>query len=123
MRSRTGFTLIEILVAMVLLSVGLLAMVGSSTVNTRTMVRARNTDVAAIFAIQRLELLRGTACRSQTAGSDTLFRAGAWAAINSWTFTDGGSSIWRIRLTSQYYAGQASTIRSDVLEAYVSCLK
>jgi type II secretory pathway pseudopilin PulG len=120
MRREEGFTIVEIVVAILILTVGLMAVAGTSALVTRMIARGQRSATAAIFAGQRLEQLRGTACAVRVAGSDTLYRAGAWAAINTWSFTDAGNSTWRIVLTSKHQAALGKT-RLDTLVTEISC--
>ncbi len=66
MRRRRGFTLIEVLIAVVLVDVALLALVaaGSTLVRRTTEVRVRT--IAARLAIDRLQLLGAGACAATT---------------------------------------------------------
>jgi prepilin-type N-terminal cleavage/methylation domain-containing protein len=77
--SRRGFTLVELLVAIVLVNVGLLALVGGSTavVRRHTAIRARTAAVQT--AALRLELMAATSCSAVVAGS---------------TATSAGSEVW-----------------------------
>ena len=119
--NRSGFTIIEVLITMIVLCMGFLALLGTSAMNTRTMARARIADQAAVSASNRLEQLRLTACTSQTAGADTLKRSTTNVWVNTWTFTATTSSTWRIRLTKSYVTAPGRT-RTDTLETEVSCL-
>ena len=135
---RDGFTLVELLIAMTLLTVGLLAMLGSSALDTRAIMRERNIDLAAIYAARRLELLRLNACPQHIDSSEVLMRGSDSLARNSWTFTQTTDSLtgavdgYKIRLTNNYFKapvrmygdtrGQAVvTRRSDTYEAQISC--
>jgi prepilin-type N-terminal cleavage/methylation domain-containing protein len=120
-RSRRGFTVVEVIIAMMIMTVAVLALASTSGVVSKMLMRGHSAEMAAGFAARRMDQLRLTACNSQAAGADTLFRGGSsWAAINSWNFTDGGNSTWRIRMATSYRSG--STIGSDVTEASVSCV-
>jgi Tfp pilus assembly protein PilV len=70
MRRRGGFTLIEVLIAVILVDVALLALVaaGSTLVRRTTEVRLRTT--AARLAVDRLQLLGASACVA-TVGTTT----------------------------------------------------
>jgi type II secretion system protein I len=120
-RSRRGFTIIEVILAMIVLSIALLGLLGASALATRTLGRARVADEAAVLANNRIERLRLTACANQSSGADTLFRGGAWYVINSWSYTASTNSTWRIQLVKKYVTGPR-TIRTDVVETEVSCL-
>ena len=116
-----GFTIVEVLIAVLLLTVGLAALVGTGALLTRMIARGHRSATTALFAAQRLEQLRTAACTAQPAGSDTLMRGATWVAINSWTFVNSGDSTWRIALTSSYKTATNQT-RVDQSETEVSCL-
>lgn len=58
MQHRAGFTLVEVMVAIVLLGVGILALVSTFAQVTRMIGRGRMTAQAAEVALARLEVLR-----------------------------------------------------------------
>lgn len=115
-----GFTIVEVIVAIVVLTIGLLALMTSSALVTRMIARGERTAAMAAFASQRLERLRTTACTSQPAGSDTLYRGSNPVAINSWRFVSPGANHWQIVLTENYLVYNAW--RRDSTETEVSCL-
>ena len=71
--SRVGYTLVEIVVALLLFSVGGLAMVSTSAVVGRELSANASRERAGRIAATRLEMLRAT-CRSARAGSEELGR-------------------------------------------------
>lgn len=129
---RAGFTLVELLVAITMLSVGLLAFLGSSALDTRLLSRERRIDQAAIFAGKRLEALRIDACRRHVDSSEVLMVGAETLAVNTWTFTSVNSgNLYRVTLTNKYLTaprGGASTAarysnshRTDTYETGISC--
>jgi prepilin-type N-terminal cleavage/methylation domain-containing protein len=60
-RSRSGFTLIEVLVAVTILAVGVVAMAGSAAAVTRMIGRGKIDTRATQLATERLEMLRRAA--------------------------------------------------------------
>lgn len=66
---RRGVTLVELLVAMTILSVGLMAIAGVSGSITRSLGESRNETLAATAAMARFERLAGSQCSSLTLGS------------------------------------------------------
>jgi prepilin-type N-terminal cleavage/methylation domain-containing protein len=118
---RRGFTIVEVIMAMMIMTIAILALASTSGAVSRMLTRGHNAEIAAGFGARRLDLLRITACTSQAAGADTLFRGGpAWAAVNSWTFTSATNNTWQIRIATSYRSG--STIASDVTETSISCV-
>jgi len=63
-RSEQGFTIIEILLAVVVLSVGVMALVGSSALATRMIGRGNVSSRVTQVATARAELLRAYAAQS-----------------------------------------------------------
>ncbi len=59
--SRLGFTLVELMVAVLVLSVGLLALVATSAVATRMLAEGRRASRVAALAAQRMAMLSCTA--------------------------------------------------------------
>lgn len=80
--SRKGFTLVELMVAMMLFSVGLLALASTSAVVVRQMGDAGNMSIAATAASARIEQLRAVSCT--TAQTDSSINRGV--AV-SWVVT------------------------------------
>lgn len=68
MRSRSGFTLLELLVALLLLDLGILCLLATSAVAARELRHARLRDQAAQLAAQRVERLMAGACDSAQSG-------------------------------------------------------
>jgi prepilin-type N-terminal cleavage/methylation domain-containing protein len=76
-RPPTGFTLIEVVLASLLLSVGVVAILGTAVHTTRMVVRGRQSTRGVQAASAQLELLRATAatppsfCAGLSDGSDS----------------------------------------------------
>ncbi|HVH67644.1 MAG TPA: prepilin-type N-terminal cleavage/methylation domain-containing protein [Gemmatimonadales bacterium] len=119
MSGERGFTITEVLVGVMVLSVGVTGLATTAALTTRMIARGERSATAMMFAQRRLERLRLTACTTQAAGADTLYRGGV-AAINSWTFTNAGNRTWRIVLTSTYTTYRVK--RAERLETEISCL-
>lgn len=118
-----GFTLVELLVALVVLTVGLLALVTTTALVTRMVARGQRSEVAATFAGQRLERLRPGACLPPlSSGTERLRRGNQVVASNTWTLTDAGNATVRIRLISTYRTN-SNRWRSDTTETAVPCLR
>ena len=69
---RAGFTIVELLVAIVVMTVGILALAASAAVVTRFTRVSTQQTVVATAAQSRMERLRATNCASITAGVDTV---------------------------------------------------
>jgi prepilin-type N-terminal cleavage/methylation domain-containing protein len=122
MSKREGFTIIEVIIAIVVFGVGVLALASSSGVITRMVNRGEDAEIGTGFGAERLERLRMTGCASQAAGGpDTLKRGGGgWYAINTWSFADAGNNTWRITVNSRYKTERGRD-RTETLGTSISC--
>jgi prepilin-type N-terminal cleavage/methylation domain-containing protein len=68
-RSERGYTIIELLVAVMIFSVGLLGMAGTASVIMSTVTSTKSRTIAASVAESRFERMRATACVSRAGGS------------------------------------------------------
>ncbi len=79
LKKSKGFSLIEVLVALIILSVALLALAGLMATTTKNNSSGAHMTEAATFAQDRLEELRSTPWTMITTGSDT--RQGATGVV------------------------------------------
>jgi prepilin-type N-terminal cleavage/methylation domain-containing protein len=86
-RARRGVTLVELLVAMTILSVGLMAIAGVSAGIARSLGESRSDNLAAMAAETRFEQLAGTACTSLSLGAWT-----TRGVTEKYTITDAGNN-------------------------------
>ena len=117
-----GLTLVEVLVALVVLGIGILALSGSSSMITRMIGRGKAETHAAMLASRRVEILR-QAAHSTTPRCTAAEFAGGGPVIEegltqSWTVTPTGA-VRRVRVTVTYLTVRG--IRSAVLETAVAC--
>jgi prepilin-type N-terminal cleavage/methylation domain-containing protein len=87
---RAGFTIVEVIVAIMILTVGVLGLAGASAVVTRMMGSAEVQSDAASIAATRFETLRGTRC-PVASGSVT-----AGGITERWSATQLGSPAFRM---------------------------
>jgi Tfp pilus assembly protein PilV len=137
-RNRRGLTVVEVMIALLIMTVGILAIMSTTAFATRTMTRGRQADMAATFAGARMEQQRTLTCQNQANGgyskytsgpstgqnitADTLKRNGVNLVINSWTYTNpAGTSTYRLALVTTYIGerGKVRVIKSDT---EMSCL-
>ena len=117
---RSGFTLIEVLVAVVMLGLGVVALASSSAMATRMIGRGKMETRAAQMAGRRLELLRLTAY-STTPRCTALADGGPQTADNvteSWTITGAGPTR---TLTVAVSHATVSGVHNDTLQSMVEC--
>lgn len=82
MKSERGFTVVEVLIAVLILTVGLLGMVTTAALTTRMIAQGQRYSEASAIANERFEILRAKSCAEMTGGSAQLGRFAV-----SWTVT------------------------------------
>ena len=120
-RAKQGFTLVELLVAVLVLTVGLLGLTGSAVLVSRMIARSQRSTAHAAFAARRLEMLRTAGCGAHDAGTDVRYRGSTPVDSISWRFVDRGNGGWRIVVRGTYLADRERW-RSDSLETAISCI-
>lgn len=81
MKNRQGFTLVEVLVSLMVLSVGVMALVGSSATVTKMIGGGRHDTRAVLVAEKRLEILRQQAYRQSPWCSHASFASGTGTTL------------------------------------------
>lgn len=71
MSGERGFTIVEVIIAMIVLTVGLLGLVSTAALTTRMISQGQRYSEAAALANERFEILRATPCASMADGSNT----------------------------------------------------
>lgn len=117
---RSGFTLVELMVAITILSVALLGMIGTMASTIRVLGEGDRAMTAAYHSSGKMEELETLGCDNLSgAGSDT---AQAVYAM-SWTVSgDSGSAIRDIELVTQY-PGVGGQARVDTFETALACVR
>jgi len=121
-KNQRGFTIIEIIIAIIVLTVGVLGLVTTAALVTRMIARGQRSATAASFASRRLEMMRSVACvpAQQVNGQDTLYRGSTWVAINTWTFTNAGNQNFRLKVVSLSKTVK-NRVRRDSTETTIPC--
>lgn len=122
---RDGFTLVELMVAIIILAVGILGLAGTSAIITRQMGHASRSTVAAAVAQSRFDSLSSIDCAGlapaggATSGTATHMdpRTGRARGVSErWRVTDGNDV--KILTDSIRIAGQTRVL---VYESYMPC--
>jgi prepilin-type N-terminal cleavage/methylation domain-containing protein len=119
-RSRAGFTLVEVLVAVTILSVGVVAMAGASAMVTRMIGRGKIDTRAAQLATEQLEELRRIAY-STTPRCTALANGGPVVTDNvtlSWTVAVNGTGR-DVTVSASYTTVRGS--HTEQLPTYIEC--
>jgi prepilin-type N-terminal cleavage/methylation domain-containing protein len=121
-RAQAGFSIVEVLVALLVLGIGILGLSGSSAMITRMIGRGKAETHAAVAASRRVEMLRQAAHSSTPRCTAADFASGGPliqdGLTESWTITPAGP-VRRVRVTVTYLTVQGT--RSAVLETAVAC--
>jgi len=120
-KQEQGFTLIEVIIAVLVLTIGLLGLVTSAALVTRMIGRGHRSGVQVAFSQRRIEMLRSTACTNQATGTDVLMRGGVPVDSLSWQFVNRGNSTWQVIMTSKYQTDRGRW-RSEISETEISCI-
>ena len=119
---RLGFTLIEVLVAILVLGVGVLALVGTSAGVTRMIGRGGVETRAAQAASSRMETLRLAAQATSPRCTDPGFASGGpvlfGGMTESWLISPGGR-MRQVRVTITYQTLRGA--REAVVETALTC--
>jgi len=120
--SRQGFTLTEVLVAVLLLGVGIIALAGTSATVTRMIGLGKVETRAAQAASRRMETLRLAAYATSPRCTDPGFASGgpvlSGAMTESWLVPPTGR-VRKVRVTITYLTARGS--REAMLETALTC--
>lgn len=115
---RSGFTIIEVIIAIMMLTVGLLGVLGATAATIRLLGESDRMVTAAYQATERLERLEALGCGAASSGSDT--QQGV-----SLTWTVGGAATSRTRgvILTASYPMSGGRVRVDTFEKALQCVR
>jgi len=120
--SDSGFTLVEVLVAIVILAVGVIALAGSTAMVTRMIGRGKVETRVAQRASQRLEALRLSAASTTPRCTAGTFVSGGPVTSNglteSWTVPAAGK-VRSVQVTVTYRTARGP--RTATLQTRIEC--
>lgn len=121
-KGKRGFTIVEVIIAIIVLTVGVLGLVTTAALVTRMIGRGQRSATASAFASRRLERQRIAACipAQRVNGADTLYRGSQWVAFNIWSYTDGGNQNYRLKIVTTYRTIK-NRVRTDSTETTIPC--
>ena len=108
-----GFSLIEVIAAMIILSVGIIGMAASTSAITRMTGQGALSGASAAVAVSRFDQLRATACGSQAGGTAT---TGKFS--EKWTVSTSGNIV-NVIDSITYISSRRS--RTDAYSTILSC--
>lgn len=110
-----GFTLVEIVIALLVLSVGLLGLAATAALTTRMVAQGQRHSNTAALANGRLETLHATSCGSMAGGSERVGRVRlTWQVMAS---HGGRARDVILAVSSPTGAGR----RTDRFETVIAC--
>ncbi len=115
----TGFTLVELMVAMLILTVGLLGLIGTAATTIRVIGEGDRTVGAAYHASGRIDELIALGCDNVAGGAATV------EAIYqlSWTVAGDTTSEVRPLMMIAEYPGARGQARVDTFETGIPCAR
>jgi len=116
-----GFSLIEVMIALVILAVALLALAGLMITTTKNTSFGGHMTEAATFAQDKLEQLRASPWAGIIAGADTQVGATGISYARSWTVADNpnGDQRW-VTITMNWTDPTKKTNHSISLRSVIS---
>lgn len=122
MKNERGFTLVEVLMAIIVLGVGVTALVGSSAMVTRMVGRGKSETIAAQVANERIETLRALAFSTATHCTAPGFASGGpvttYGARERWTVSVAGK-VASVADTVTHRVARGT--HTDVLTTRIEC--
>jgi prepilin-type N-terminal cleavage/methylation domain-containing protein len=123
-RTTAGFTLVEVLVAVVVLAIGIIAMAGTSGMVTRMIGRGKMATRTGQVATQKMEQLRLAAYSTSPRCTAGLFASGgpevtAQGVTRSWVVPASGK-VRTVTVTVSFKTPPGGT-HTDVLNTLIEC--
>ncbi|HJR17192.1 MAG TPA: prepilin-type N-terminal cleavage/methylation domain-containing protein [Gemmatimonadales bacterium] len=120
-QGRCGFTLVEVMVAIAVLAIGIMALAGSSSSVTRMIGHGKVETRAAQVAARRMDILR-LAAKAPPRCTNSEFVSGGPAMSSgvseSWT-VPGAGKVRHVRVTVTYLTVRGP--RTAMLESRIAC--
>jgi prepilin-type N-terminal cleavage/methylation domain-containing protein len=115
-----GFTLLEVVVALVVLTLGLLGLIAQTAVLIRAQGRVRRAETMTTAAAARLEQLRATGCVVRADGAEVVRQGSAIARLD-WTWSTAADSSRRLALVLTPRATPLPDLPPETLTMVLPC--
>ena len=115
-----GFTLLEVMVALLVLQVGVLGWLAARVLVARALARGSYAEAAASVAGRRLERVRTAGCAAPRDSGDVEYRGAAPIDSLGWRFVASGDERWDVVLRSTHRT-ELNRWRTDSAETEISC--
>jgi prepilin-type N-terminal cleavage/methylation domain-containing protein len=115
LRARAGFTIVEMVVAIIVFTIGVMGLAGTAAYVARQMNGGAQQTLAATIAQSRIDSIAGTACRA--VGSGTAVRKGI---SERWT-VERPANFNVLRITEQVTWTTGRSTRTQIYTASFPC--
>ena len=117
--NRSGFTLVEVIVAILVLGVGLLGLLGAAASTIRVIGEGDRAVAAAYHSSGRIDQLTAQGCDDVASGSETV------DGVYLLTWSVAGDSASRVRpiMVTAEYPGVRGRVRVDTFETGIPCAR
>ncbi|HSC32079.1 MAG TPA: prepilin-type N-terminal cleavage/methylation domain-containing protein [Gemmatimonadaceae bacterium] len=115
-RNNRGFTIVEVLVAIVIMAIGVLGLAGTAASVSRLIGGGAQQTIAANVAISRFEQMRSTTCASVTSGTAT-----TRGMTEHWHVKSIAASVDSVTDSVTYTAAGGRKPSPLVFTSYVKC--
>ncbi len=120
MRRPAGFTLLEVVVALVVLTLGLLGLIAQTAALVRAQARVRRAETITTAAAARLEQLRATGCVIRADGAEVVRQGSAIARLD-WSWSTAADSSRRLGLVLTPRATPLPALPPETLTMVLPC--
>jgi prepilin-type N-terminal cleavage/methylation domain-containing protein len=120
----SGFSLVEVLVALLVFAVGALGLAAETAALTRQVARSWRAARVSAAAAMRLERLQAGACATRSNGTELVMHGGSALAALHWSWSPAGTAGtgYEVRLvTAPGPLTMGPTAPAETLRAVVSC--
>ena len=114
MSDTRGFTIVEVVIAICILSIGILGLAGTAASVTRMVGRSQQDGMTASLASERFEILRSQVCTAVTSGSSS---SGQYNV--TWSVTDVANGK---QATITVTRPTATGTRTNTFTQIISCI-
>ena len=114
--ARSGFTLIELMVTVLLLGIGLTGVVATSSAVARMMGASLHEATASMYAASRFETLRGATCAGIVAGTAT-----SNGITEKWTVTTVTPKLFDVTDSVTFVPMSRRPVVKQSYRSYVKC--
>jgi prepilin-type N-terminal cleavage/methylation domain-containing protein len=115
-----GFTLLEVVVALLVLTLGLLGLIAETAALVRAQARVRRSETITTAAAARLEQLRATGCIARADGGEVVAQGSAIARLD-WSWSTAADSARRVGLVLTPRATPLPAVPPETLTMVLPC--